>query len=55
MLVSDLLFFESPETKNSFLNSNQVIKSLKDIFESSNYNFDLDDVTISIATQKGGN
>ena len=36
---------------SSFLNSNQVIKSLKDIFESSNYNFDLDDVTISIATQ----
>jgi len=38
---------------SSFLNSNEVIESLKNIFESSNYGFDLDDVTI--ATQKGGN
>ena len=40
---------------SSFLSSNEVIESLKYIFESSNYSFDLDDVTISIATQKGGN
>lgn len=35
---------------SSFLSSNEVIESLRNIFEGSNYNFDLDDVTI--ATQK---
>jgi len=38
---------------SSFLSSSEVIESLKNIFESSNYSFDLDDVTIT--TQKGGN
>lgn len=37
---------------SSFLSLNEVIESLKDIFESSNYGFDLDDVTIGIATPK---
>lgn len=32
---------------SSFLSSNEVIESLKYIFESSNYSFDSDDVTIS--------
>ena len=35
---------------SSLLSSNEVIESLRNIFESSNYSFDLDDVTI--ATQK---
>ena len=35
---------------SSFLSSNEVIESLRNIFESSNYSFNLDDVTI--ATQK---
>lgn len=38
---------------SSVLSSNEVVESLKDIFESSNYSFDLDDVTVT--TQKGGN
>ena len=37
---------------SSLLSSNEVVESLKDIFESSNYSFDLDDVTVT--TQKSG-
>lgn len=36
---------------SSFLSADEVIESLKDIFASSNYSFNVDDITI--ATQKG--
>lgn len=35
-----------------FLSSNEVIESLKNIFENSNYSFNLDDVTVRVAIQK---